>query len=404
MLLKKSNKLFIHVDCDSFFASCEVLCNPKLKGKCVCVGGEIIIACTYEAKARGIKTGTPIWEARRILWNSWDFLHLNHELYSLISNKLMWYLSENTLSIEQFSIDEAFCEITWLPEMYKMTTQEYFKKLQKDILKELWIPVSIWCSNTRIKAKIYSKINKPFGIFIWDLETEEFELFKKMPLKQIPFIWKSHQEQLKFKAKTIFYYMHIWFWELKKLFWKNGTDLRLELMWINAFVVKKLKEAKSISRTMSFNKEITSNKEFLLNQVLYNFSKVFEMISEKSLEIKSISLMLRDKSFYTYYYTFKFREYTNIRKDLLNATLKLFDDNFDEIKLYRSTWVIMSDFRSYLPRQMNLFEETYHKKDNEFKLTKIINSINDKYWSHKVSFWVSLLWKKMKQSFILELK
>jgi hypothetical protein len=63
---------------------------------------------------------------------------------------------------------------------------------------------------------------------------------------------------------------------------------------------------------------------------LYNFDKTFELISEKNLEIKNISLMLRDKSFNTYYFTYKFPEYTNIRKNLLLEVLKLFSDNFDD--------------------------------------------------------------------------
>ncbi len=67
MIFKTSPKIYAHIDCDSFFASCELLRNPALAKKCVCVGTEIIIAATYNAKARGIKTGTPIWEARRIL-------------------------------------------------------------------------------------------------------------------------------------------------------------------------------------------------------------------------------------------------------------------------------------------------------------------------------------------------
>ena len=67
MLLKKSKKIFIHVDCDSFFASCEVLRHPELKGKCVMVGGEIVTACSYEAKRLGIGVGTHFEEAKRIL-------------------------------------------------------------------------------------------------------------------------------------------------------------------------------------------------------------------------------------------------------------------------------------------------------------------------------------------------
>jgi len=67
MIFKTSTKTYAHVDCDSFFASCEVFRNPKLEKKYVCVGSEIVVAATYNAKRLGIKTGTPIWEAKRIL-------------------------------------------------------------------------------------------------------------------------------------------------------------------------------------------------------------------------------------------------------------------------------------------------------------------------------------------------
>jgi len=67
MKFKTSNHIYAHIDCDSFFASCEILRNPKLYGKYVCVGTEIIIAATYNAKALGVKVGTPIWEAKKIL-------------------------------------------------------------------------------------------------------------------------------------------------------------------------------------------------------------------------------------------------------------------------------------------------------------------------------------------------
>ena len=161
-----SKKLFAHIDCDSFFAECEILKNPKLKNKYVIVWTEIVIACNYKTKALWIKTGTPVWEAKKILKNKWIFLDSDHRYYSIISDKLMKYLKNNTLDIEPFSIDEAFCEISWLAEMNKLSLINYLKKLQKDILEKVWIPVSIWVSNTRIKAKIFSKLNKPFWIYI----------------------------------------------------------------------------------------------------------------------------------------------------------------------------------------------------------------------------------------------
>ena len=91
MKFKTSNKLFAHIDCDSFFASCEVLKNPQLQGKYVCVWNEIIIACTYNVKKLWIKCWTPVWEAKKILGNAWVFLWVDIVYYSEIS-KNSWHI------------------------------------------------------------------------------------------------------------------------------------------------------------------------------------------------------------------------------------------------------------------------------------------------------------------------
>lgn len=392
MYFKKSKKVFIHVDCDSFFASCEVLRRPELKGKKVCVWNDIIIASSYEAKKLWVKVWTPIWEAKSILWDRAYYFPPDHNFYSLISDKIEKYLSYNTLSYEPFSIDEWFCDITWLPELYKMSLYSYLKKLQKDILKEIWVPVSIWCSNTRIKAKIYSKINKPNGIFIWIDQDIEKENFKKMPLKEIPFIWRSSQEKLKYSCENIYDFIQLGYWYIKKVLWKNGTDLWLELVWVNAFVVKKSKNTKSISRTRSFNHNITSDIEFLKAQILLNFERVYREIIEKDFEVKTLSVMLRDKSFNTYYYDFSFSEHTNLRHILLTITLRLFENIYNKNILYRSTGVIFSWLRSFLPRQTSIFDTPLRSKDQNYILNKTINQLNAKYNKNKIAFWTSLLW------------
>ena len=393
MLFKKSRKIFIHVDCDCFFASCEILKNPNLKGKKVCVWKEIIIACSYEAKAFWIWVWTPIWEAKRILWKNWKFLWIDHNFYSEISDKLMKYLRENTLSIEPFSIDEAFCEITWLAEMYKLSLLDYIKKLQEDIYKKIGIAVSIWVANTRIKSKVYSKINKPCWIYIWYNDDQEKELFKKIPLKDIPYICKSHKQRFKYSCKTVYDYISLWFWKIKKQIGKNWTDLWLELVWVNAFIINKNNEPKSIWRSRSFNSYKNSNYDFLKSQLLTHFERVFQDISKRNYEIKSISVMLRTKSFDTLIYTHKFNDYTNIREEIIKVVINLFEKNFNSIIIYRSTWITFSDFRSYLPRQLSILDKPLRSKENKYKLMKTLESINSKYGWYKISFWIELVWK-----------
>lgn len=77
----------------------------------------------------------------------------------------MQFLRIHTANVEVFSIDEAFVELTGLGDMYSTDYAGVASKLQKQILQEVGIPVSIGVANTRIKAKIFSKIRKPYGIF-----------------------------------------------------------------------------------------------------------------------------------------------------------------------------------------------------------------------------------------------
>jgi nucleotidyltransferase/DNA polymerase involved in DNA repair len=358
------------------------------------VWNEIVIACNYKTKAFWIKTWTPVWKAKQILKWNWIYLSGNHDYYTFISDKLMVYLKENTLSIEPFSIDEAFCEITWLAEMNKLSLYQYVKKLQKDVLKEVWVPVSIWVSNTRIKAKIFSKINKPFWIYISDNNFQDKEIFSSLPLSIVPYIWKQSQEKFKYSCKTVYDFIKLWYWDLKLKMWKNATDLRLELIWVNAFVVKKSHSIKSMTRWRSFNKNITNNKDFLKKQLISNFNWLYEEFINKDLELRTVSIFLRDKSLYTHIYNYNFLEHTYLRSDILKYLLILFNENFDENNLYRSTWVVFSNFRSSKPYQISIFDKPIKDKSNHLKLAKTVNEINTRYWIHKISFGANLLWEE----------
>jgi hypothetical protein len=75
-----SKQLFAHIDCDCFYASCEVMRDPKLRDKCVCVWGDIIITSNYNARKYGVKVGTPIWEAERLIPKK-DFVLLAHLIW-----------------------------------------------------------------------------------------------------------------------------------------------------------------------------------------------------------------------------------------------------------------------------------------------------------------------------------
>ncbi|MDD3144784.1 MAG: hypothetical protein PHV23_01590 [Candidatus Gracilibacteria bacterium] len=392
MKFNTSKKLFAHIDCDSFFAECEIFRNPKIKNDFVLVGEEIILACNYKTKAFGIKTGTPIWKAKEILKGKGVYLRGDHDFYSLISSKLMTYLYENTINVEPFSIDEAFCEITGFPELYNMSLEDYILKLQKDIIKYVGVPVSIGVSTTRIKAKIFSKINKPRGIFIDTGNSKEF--YKNLPISIVPFIGKSMQERLKYKCENVYDFISLGYWYLKQNIGKSATDLWLELSGVNAFVVKKSSFSKSISRGRSFNKNITTDSIFLLKQIILNFNHLFEELILKNYETKRISLFFRNKEKQTLVFNYNLPIYTNDRKVLLEVVKNMFILYFDNKILYRSTGVIFSSLKDRSFHQTNIFENTFLKASYKKEIYTIINEINVKYDNHKICFGMDLVGTK----------
>lgn len=379
MLFKKSKKIFFHIDCDSFFAACEILKNPSLKNKYVCVWEEIIIASTYNCKKLGIKTGTPVWEAKKILKWHGIFCKVDHVYYSEVSQKFMNYLRKTTLKVEEFSIDEAFCEITWLPEYYQISIEKFAKNLQKNILKEIWIPVSIGISNTRIKAKIFSKINKPFGIFYAKNVSEEKEVFSSLPVSAIPFIGKKYTQKLQHKAPKIYNFLELWYWYLQRKIGKNATDLRMELSWVNRFRPHFWKEAQSSSRSRSFNKYLTCEKDFLRKQALIHFEMLFQEMSQKQICIKRLWIFFRDKDFEVTSLFYDFPDYTNDHSEILSRLQEIFIHLYSPDRICRSVGVIFDKFSHTFPMQLDIFHAQKHSKQASTTLSLAIQSLNTKY-------------------------
>lgn len=171
----------------------------------------------------------PNWIAKQFLPSDTIYKSVDFELYGKVSRSIFRYLREETLRVEEFSIDEAFCEISGLPQLYKKTSVEYALCLQQNIMKKFGIPVSIGIANTRIKAKIFSEIHKPFGVFAEYESGTPTEMFQKLPIADIPFVGKNSQKRFAYRAETIADFLGIGFWQLKKEVGKNMTTLWLEL-------------------------------------------------------------------------------------------------------------------------------------------------------------------------------
>jgi len=158
----------LHLDADCFYASCELVNRPELRGKPVVVGGDeslrhgIVLAKTYEAKRLGIATADPLWRARS-LCPELIVLPPHHGLYLEISRKLRAICYEYTPNIEGFGLDECWMDVSGCPISDGRRVAE---ELQRRVLRELGISVSIGVSYNKIFAKLGSDLKKPGGLTV----------------------------------------------------------------------------------------------------------------------------------------------------------------------------------------------------------------------------------------------
>lgn len=156
-----------HIDADAFFVACERALNPSLNGKCAAVGKErgIITALSYEAKAKGVKRGMRTFEAKK-LCPGLIVIESDYEAYSLFSLRMFNIIKNFSPQVEEYSIDEAFVDLTGLRRVFSCSYEAIAKKMQSAIEKELSITVSVGVSITKTLAKIASKLKKPNGLAV----------------------------------------------------------------------------------------------------------------------------------------------------------------------------------------------------------------------------------------------
>ena len=160
-------RAILHIDGDAFFASCEIAKNPSLRGKAVITGKErgIVSACTYEAKALGIKRGMILSEVRKLCPEA-VILPSDYETYSLFSERMYAVVRRFTPAVEEYSIDECFADLTGLRRSLKMSYPQIAAKIKEQLDSELGMTFSIGVAATKTLAKVGSKWKKPSGLTV----------------------------------------------------------------------------------------------------------------------------------------------------------------------------------------------------------------------------------------------
>lgn len=382
MIFHTSKHIFAHIDCNSFYASCEVLRDPSLKGKCVCVWDQISIAASYEAKRYGIKTGTPLWEAKRILGKKLIIKPPDHAWYRQVSERLMKYLTDKLGKIEVFSIDELFVELTDIPGRY----DDFAESLKEEIYHDIGIPVSIGISNTRIRAKMFGDLNKPFGSYV-DFNTADIEeLFKTLPVTEVPYIAKGNSARLWSNIKTVYDFYAMEGMAVSKILGRNGSTLWLELHWVDCWMPHDTnKKRKSIACTRSFNHTMTDSPTTLWNQVLFNFERAYETMLAEKQWARVIGVLLRTREFTYANRAVDMWEVNIDRSRMLDILKDIFNSIYSRWVIYRTTWVTFMELTPFTPKQLSLFDIPDKIHIQNERVSNVLVKLKSRFWEWVIS-------------------
>jgi DNA polymerase-4 len=160
----------LHADLDAFYASVEQLLDPALRGKAIAVGGGVVLAASYEAKAFGVHGGMPGRKAKELCPHLL-FVGGHFSEYQRLGDAAIAILGDYTPLVERISIDEAFADVAGTAHLFGPPAV-IAQTIRRRVREEVGLPISVGVARTKHLAKIGSQVAKPDGLVVIDPERE----------------------------------------------------------------------------------------------------------------------------------------------------------------------------------------------------------------------------------------
>jgi DNA polymerase-4 len=159
-----SDTPILHADLDAFYASVEQRDDPRLRGRPVIVGGGVVLAASYEAKAYGVRTAMGGARARRLCPRA-IVVPPRMSAYAAASKAVFEVFSDTAPLVEGLSIDEAFLDVRGL-ERISGTPIEIAQRLRREVADRVGLPITVGVARTKFLAKVASGVAKPNGLIV----------------------------------------------------------------------------------------------------------------------------------------------------------------------------------------------------------------------------------------------
>ena len=183
----------MHADLDAFYASVEQRDDPALRGRPVIVGGGVVLAASYEAKACGIRTAMGGTQARRLCPHA-VVVGPRMPAYTEASKAVFKVFEDTAPLVEGLSIDEAFLDIRGLRRIAG-TPVEIAARLRRRILEEVGLPITVGVARTKFLAKVASGVAKPDGLLVVPPDGE-LDFLHPLPVERLWGVGRVTAEKL----------------------------------------------------------------------------------------------------------------------------------------------------------------------------------------------------------------
>jgi DNA polymerase V len=391
--------MFIHIDCNNFFVSCELVSRPDLQGTPVVVandnetGGGIILALNKEAKAIGLKRGNPLFQVREIIDKQHvSIIDVHHSLYHQISNHIMEVVhqSEMVLDFVQYSVDEFFGT---MPDDDPERLRTYLQQVKDLIMRETHIPVSCGAGHSYTLAKTATHFAKRYngynGICIMPMEKRQ----RALEMLAANDVWGLGR-----RSKPLLEQLHITTaWQfaqqdketIQRLFGVRGVRTWMELNGTPAIVLEGHEKQKSImhSRTFAhmFSERVDLERE-ISNFVMAAASK---LRAQKQL-CQALHLFLatnrhrEDLPQYKNDTTIRLTHPTDDTSLLIRTAIQALKQIYQKGYLYKQAGVVLEQLVNNDSIQMDLF--TADDLTKKKRLMAAIDDINRKFGANQIHF------------------
>lgn len=382
----------ILADMNSFFASCHQAVHPELKGREVIVAGDparrtgIVLAASYPAKARGIKTGMALWEAKRLCPEGY-FFRPDYPLYVDFSTRILKIARDFTDLIEVFSIDEFFADISGVTRIFGQP-REIAIKIKERINSEVGVLCSVGIGPNKLIAKMAAGLQKPDGLTIIKTVDHFKEVFWPKGVRQLFGIGPRYERHLKyFNIHTIGDLANFPLEILKNRWGKNG-----EVLW---WCANGIEHSPVVPGSLDINKSIGQQRT--LPRDLRGFTQIkviiFELCEMVTRRVRqggyvgrTVFLTLRDAELNFLSRSMSAGDYTDLPEDIYKIACTLLEKCWDESLPVRLVGVTLGNLIKKDYKQYDLFGE----RERRAKLVTACDTIRDRFGEKAILRGISL--------------